>query len=431
MTAALRTRAVAVLTAGLLATALLPAVAADCTDGLLSCDLTGAEQTRGELVTVRAIATAVPLRQDAEDPSVRADALLGYATLLQLHGAGFPLGADPAVGLAVRSTTSATGEEVVESTVAAYGHRDGENGWVVVSRTATAGAADQRAVGVPASAGAGAYDGDAASMSTADGTPALEVAFAAGAPVEDPVLTGFTVRDEPTFGVTPVLRGATPWRITEAARPRVPLRDVTGVDPVGAPGVTAVATPVGGAVTYAANPDVDLVNGDLPTAFFGGTTLADLIDVEGVAPGHRWQADVLLVVQADNTDDARGPLPVEPAPLPTEDLPTAPAAVAVAGTDVQAGGAVYVVNRHTLVAGTQLWQTNTDAQAHPVVCSDADGSFREDLCTTDGFNNTGEALPVLGTEDLAPGTYHYVCRIHSGNPSAASGMWGTFTVVGP
>ena len=428
-TVAIRLNAVAAATAVLLGAAVIPAVAADCNDGLLACDFTRAEQTSAAAVTLDAVATTVPLLHDDEDPAVNARARSYYASLLGGR-AGMPLGAAPAVGLSVRATTDVSGAETIESTVALYASRGDENGWLVVSRVVTDGAADQRAVGIPATGGDGTFDGTSGTTSTATGTPAVSLTYAAGSAADDGRLTAFTTRREPTFGVTPVITGTTPWRISHAARPRVPAADVIGRDPVGQDGLTSVATPAQGTVTFSVNPDLNLINADLPAVFADGVTLADVIPAEGSSPGQSWSTEALLVTQADNTDDDRGPLPVTLPPVPTDDLPLLPSALAVAGLDPGTGQAGYIVNQHTVVRGTQLWQTNIDSVAHPVVCADPNGTQRPDLCDTEGSNVGGDLLPVSGSERLQPGTYFYVCRMHNGDPSTQTGMWGSFTVVG-
>lgn len=428
MSGNLRSTAVAVLTALVLAAALVPAVAADCNDGLLSCDVRGSEQTDASPVTLQAITTALPLRSDPTDAEVYSRAIGTYYSLLGVDQA--PTG-QPLVGLALRSTTDAAGTEVVESTVAIRVSRNGEPGWKVISRVVSAGAADQQAIGITAVDGEGSLDGTSGSTATLTGLPAASLAIAPGQGSGEATLEAFTTRSVPTFGVTPVVTGRTPWRITQAARPLVPVADAAGSDPLGVDGVTEVTAPTAGEVTYTVNPDLNKVNGTgVPAVLAGGRTLADMVVVEGTAPGLSWATDALLVEQADNTEDARGPLPVAPPPLPTDQIPTLPTSLAVAvEAHPDTGQAGYINNENVIVEGSQLYVTTT-ISSHPISCATFEGELLIDKCGNFNPIGPGDVRAVDKTEDLPPGVHYYVCAIHSGNPKEKTGMWGSITVVG-
>lgn len=409
---------------------LVPGTAlADCNDGLLSCQ-TDAERTRGGPVTLEAVSTVLTLREDPSDPQVHGRAVSTYYAMLR--GVDMPAGEAPAVGVAVRRTTPVGGDPVMESTVALRASRGGENGWLVVSRVVDTGVGDHHEVGVVAVEGTGELAQETATMSTLDGTAVVVLSFEEGGTSDDGQVA-FATRTEPTFGVTPLVTGDTPWRVTQSARPTVPLRDLAGDDPLAAPGLTTVAEPLAGQVAYQLDGDLNLVNEDLPAVLPAGASLADVVDVDGIAAGVSWTAEATLVEQADNTDDARGPLPVAPPILPSN--------VVIAASDPNNGGVVsYMNNDLTIPRGTSVLLANFDSTfPHPIVCSDAlTGAKRyPEQCLTDDTDVTGErpggdkggTVSVVHTENLEPGVYYFVCQIHAGSFVAGTQMSGRITVV--
>ena len=408
-----RTSTAALLVLALAATLLVPgAAAADCNDGITDCDLS-AEQTDATPATVRTIATVLPLRADNEG--------LSLGTYLSLLPAGFEFPVGPAVGVAVRSTTT-PGEglpgaaTVVESTVAIRVGVDGEDGWYPLSRVVTAGAAEQQAVGVAAVAGTGTLAGGHGESGVA-GSAAVVVDFVAGQGAGEDALAGFATRTAPTFGVVPVVEGDTPYRLSQAARPRVPAEDVVGPLPgaLSVEGVTAVAAPVAGEVAFVLNPDLDGINAGLPAQFGAESDLADVVVVEGSAAGLSWTADVLLVSQADDLTDPNGPFPVPP--------PEVACNVIIAPPNAQVEG--YVNDDITIPEGCRVDFTNLDPVAqHDVICKEVVNSKR--LCRS-AIIGVNETVPVVGVEDLParPEPYEYFCSVHGGGV-----MSGTITVVG-
>jgi spore coat protein A, manganese oxidase len=109
-----------------------------------------------------------------------------------------------------------------------------------------------------------------------------------------------------------------------------------------------------------------------------------------------------------------------PDPPPPPDLPSLDAVPVFANPQGSSSG--FTPKAPVLPAGTLLELVNLDQSAHDVMSvelgPDARPIFRSTVATA------GQTVPVQGTEGLAPGTYPFICSLHSA-------MRGDLVVVDP
>jgi plastocyanin len=96
-------------------------------------------------------------------------------------------------------------------------------------------------------------------------------------------------------------------------------------------------------------------------------------------------------------------------PPPEEEPPPGGGPSSAEGVIATGPGAAsygYLTPVVTISKGATASYTNADAARHNVASTD--GLFRSELA------NTGQTVPVAGTEKLEPGTYQFLCEPHPG-----------------